>query len=296
MRIAIFGGGGSKGAEVVGFMAKNKPQYDAYIGTSTGSFIAVMCACGKYKELKDAYTSIDNKTMYGRVAPYDKKGDLNKALIVWKGLAAIRQKREYLWDISQAIEELVKKHFTREDFKKLRSGEVEVLISAQGIDYKNDIIRYYSVHDKDMYYEKFVECLKASAAIPFLSRPVRVSGEQFIDGGISDPVPTTMISTKFKGYDADVYLMTSTRDDDKKLSVVDGLFDYLFRLIGIMRRSIEDDDLKKLKMRRGDELYRVYYSDHIPTSAAHFDRGIMSRSVKVGEAKSDQVFLDVRDI
>ncbi len=61
---------------------------------------------------------------------------------------------------------------------------------------------------------KDVEWMRASASMPFVSRPVRIDGKLYLDGGITDPVPFKYMETH--GYNRNVIILTQPKGYQKK--------------------------------------------------------------------------------
>lgn len=61
---------------------------------------------------------------------------------------------------------------------------------------------------------KEMETLRASAAIPFVSRMVEIDGKKYLDGGIADSIP--VLKCKSLGYDKIVVVLTRPMDYRKK--------------------------------------------------------------------------------
>ena len=55
---------------------------------------------------------------------------------------------------------------------------------------------------------------RASASMPVVSRPVKIEGREYLDGGISDAVPYAFMEQQ--GYDRNVIVLTQPRDYRKK--------------------------------------------------------------------------------
>ena len=62
--------------------------------------------------------------------------------------------------------------------------------------------------------ERGLEILRASAAIPFFSRIVKLNGKKYLDGGVSDNVP--VLKAKEMGYDKIIVILTQTDKERKE--------------------------------------------------------------------------------
>jgi predicted acylesterase/phospholipase RssA len=289
-KVAIITGGGSHGAEVVGVLSQLKPKYDVYIGTSTGALISTLAACGKHKELVEGYSNITNKEMYGVLNPIKSNGKLNKVKLSLALLNMIRKNGLSAYDITKALEKLVRKYFTIQDFDKIRNNGTEVIVTAQCIDHINEDTEFFSILDPTMYYDKWVHCVVASAAIPFISKPVKLDGAAYVDGGTSDPIPSSILFNRFENSTIWVYLMDSKRDLDQRLNVVDGMGELVSRLFGIQRNAILGDDLKKmdylsqLRKAKGEKEPSIHllWSTYKVESSANFDGVLTKKWIDMG--------------
>ncbi|WP_026528531.1 patatin-like phospholipase family protein [Butyrivibrio sp. VCD2006] len=61
---------------------------------------------------------------------------------------------------------------------------------------------------------KDVEWMRASASMPFVSRPVKIDGKLYLDGGITDPVPYKYMESI--GYNRNVIILTQPKGYQKK--------------------------------------------------------------------------------
>ncbi len=59
-----------------------------------------------------------------------------------------------------------------------------------------------------------MDVLRASASMPFVSRPVKLAGETYLDGGISDPIPWRFLRSQ--GYARQIAVLTREAGFSKK--------------------------------------------------------------------------------
>jgi len=85
----VISGGGSKGSWGSGIISylveEQNKSWDIVIGTSTGSLIAPLAVIGKSEQLKKAYTSVTNKSIFN-VEPFNKKGKVRIFNALWRVL------------------------------------------------------------------------------------------------------------------------------------------------------------------------------------------------------------------
>jgi len=72
-----------------------------------------------------------------------------------------------------------------------------------------EYIRLTDLHEKDQ-----MEYLRASGSLPFVSRPVEIGGEKYLDGGIADSVPIERVLSM--GYDRVIVVLTRPAGYRKK--------------------------------------------------------------------------------
>jgi len=66
----------------------------------------------------------------------------------------------------------------------------------------------------DLYEKDQMEYLRASGSLPFVSRPVEIGGEKYLDGGIADSVPIERVLSM--GYDRVIVVLTRPAGYRKK--------------------------------------------------------------------------------
>lgn len=75
--------------------------------------------------------------------------------------------------------------------------------------------------------EDSLECFRASASMPLVSRPVEIKGRKYLDGGIADSVPIQYFESI--GYDRNVIILTQPAGFVKKPSSAVKLMKYALR-------------------------------------------------------------------
>ena len=74
---------------------------------------------------------------------------------------------------------------------------------------------------------KDIEWMRASASMPFVSRPVKIDGKLYLDGGITDPVPYKYMEDL--GYNRNVIILTQPKGYRKKKHHNEALIRMLLR-------------------------------------------------------------------
>ncbi len=72
-----------------------------------------------------------------------------------------------------------------------------------------------------------LECFRASASMPLVSRPVEINGKKYLDGGIADSVPIQFFESI--GYSRNVVILTQPADFVKKPSSAAKIMKYALR-------------------------------------------------------------------
>ncbi|MCB0446123.1 MAG: patatin-like phospholipase family protein [Gelidibacter sp.] len=190
MRALVISGGGSKGAFAGGvaqYLIENKLiPYDLFIGTSTGSLLVGHLALGKVAEIKEIYTNVTQDAIFS-VCPFNikrKKGVETIGIHHFNVLKNIAKGSKTFGE-SYHLRGLIKKHFTEKDFKELKQGKVDVVVTVSNLSLNQ--VEYKSIKDFD--YEEFCEWVWISCNYtPFMSL-VKKNGCEYADGGLGSMVP-----------------------------------------------------------------------------------------------------------
>jgi len=278
MKAALFAGGASWGAWTVGVHTTLRKKYNAYIGTSTGALIALFLALGRidsiyFDILVYEYSNITNRQMYGWLSPYNRNGRINKVKVGLAFIRMIKAERNYAYDIGSEVRKRILKHFTRDLFHELRAMNIDVIVTVNCVSLKNEPTIYVSILEKQMTFDRFVDCVVASSSIPYFAKPVQWANFSYLDGGILDPTPTALI----KKYDnPDVWLMHSLQSEEKSFRDVDGWIKLAGSLFDGMRSEIKRGDLQDVKNAT------LYYAPVLNWSSADFNQDNMKKAIQRG--------------
>ncbi len=278
MKAGLFAGGASWGAYWAGYHSVKKPIYDAYIGTSTGALIALFLALGRtdgrfYQYLLHEYSTTTNREMYGWFQPFNKNGKMNKVKLLAATIQMMRKDRNYIYDISKALESNIRAYFKPSHFLELRRKKIDVIVTVKNADVKKSRTEYVSILDEAMTYDRFIDYVVASASIPFFAKPRVINGTQYVDGGVLDPIPTEII----KDYeDVDIYLMHSLQDEQTILSPATTWSKLAANLFNDIRYEIKMDDVNKATNAT------VYHSIPFDWNSANFDSEKMKEAIRKG--------------
>lgn len=257
-RILIVSGGGATGAwggGVVETLHKQGIQYDAVIGSSTGSLIAPFVLTESFDELKEGYTGITDKDIFN-VRPFKTKGKKRGQLRMWNALFRIISPKKTLGE-SKNLRKTIKRFFTQEEFELLRNSEKDFFVTVVNV--LNDSIEYKSIHDpyldsmsSEEAYNRFVNWIWASANFPvFMSlhneRDQDGVKQYYFDGGIKESIPLErgLALAREKGYRNIDVIIHSTGDPQlTEVDRVNKAMKLLNRTIDIFRSEVRENDVK----------------------------------------------------
>lgn len=275
MKALVISGGGSWGAFTVGRISFVKKEYDLAIGCSTGSLIAPFALLGKYDLLKEAYSSVNNESVFN-VNPFNKKGHikiLNSLIRLIRGKRTLGENENLL--------KLIKKYYTLEIHNEILLSGKDFIVTVCNISKTPYSTKYVSI--KDCGYDTFIKYIWASCSVPIVTSIVEINGEEYVDGGVTEGVPLSFILNKDPD-EVDVYLHEIDKKQEK-ISFITDIFHFTTRLINIMRQEIRNDDLKKYNS-NNDTSYKLslkYIPKELPKSALFFDKELMTSWIKEGE-------------
>jgi NTE family protein len=180
----VISGGGSKGAFAVGVLdyihreVKPIDSFDMYCGTSTGSLIVPLAACGELELLKEIYTTIRQDEVI-------KKGGISNLL------NAIS-----LHDASP-LKQLLDKTVTPAHFTHIRDNRIPVFLSTVCLQTEQLVYwatqplaasRAYEVELIDSI-ELLRGAMLASSCQPVFLQPLQIRSRQYADGGVRETTP-----------------------------------------------------------------------------------------------------------
>ena len=236
----ILGGGGAKGAFSVGALLALKRRglfpFDIVSGTSTGAFIAALAAADDLETLRQQYLS---------VGPNDILAKENIVANVLNGKA-------FLFNTYPLIQ-LTRKHITQEVFDTIMMpGSPTLCITAvslqtgQATVFSNKELsphpqyRVKKIVDRVM----LVNVLVASGSQAGFTPPVIIEGEQFVDGGHRDVIPTRIVVDLQAD---DVIVLSnnpSIHENDPKH--YNDLLSVVLRVVGIFLQDVRENDIRVL--------------------------------------------------
>lgn len=190
MKALVISGGGSKGAFAGGvaqyLIEDMKRSYDLFLGTSTGSLLVPHLALSKCEKIKEAYTSVDNDSIFS-VCPFvvkEKHGTFNIGINHFNVLLNFIRGSKTFGE-SYNLKRLITKTFTESEFKTLRSSNKDVIVTVSNLSLNQ--VEYKALSEFD--YDEFCEWIWISCNYtPFMSL-VRKNGCEYADGGLGSMVP-----------------------------------------------------------------------------------------------------------
>jgi len=266
--ILVIGGGGAKGAYAVGLLTMWNESYDKYYGTSTGALIAPLVALGKYDELKEAYLSLSNESIYS-VNPFNKKGKISKMNAIKRML---RKKNSF--GESDKLKDLIKKYYTEADHNKLRFTQTEVVVTVTNM--TTNTTGYVS--NLKTNYESFVECIWTST----LAYPFTALNGVFADGGYSSPVPIVRACKDNPNANIDIIVLDTEKDE---VFNPEGLLDSIPSIINELLRTlfIKDKGYAKHLARENDIRLSYHYTPYSLTdNSMQFNKRDMKNWYNLG--------------
>jgi predicted patatin/cPLA2 family phospholipase len=293
MKVLITSGGGAKGAFSVGVLSflKNErgiDKFDMISGTSTGALIASMVAAGKIDKLEEVYKNTTNADV---LAPQNL-------------IDSITNGDPFIFDTEPLLKQL-RTHITDSTFDDiLNSGTILYLNAVSLQTGRRTVFSTTDIFPSNHYARKkvntpgeFREALLASSNQPVFHNPMLIDGEQFVDGGTREVIPTRIVCNNLSlEEDHEIYMLSNNPNEiisfpGKEYS---SILDVLFRTISIFVQETRENDLelmakfKTLSKDNGNNV-KIFYlcpqrelDEDFPTGL-RFDRGLMTEWMFEGE-------------
>ncbi len=190
MKALVISGGGSKGAFAGGvaefLIDKLGNKYDLFLGTSTGSLLISHLALGKVAEIKDIYTSVNQKSIFDSCPfkVYKKHGIENIKINHFNVIRNFIRGSKTFGE-SNNLRTLIRNSVSNEYFNQLQKQAANVVVTVSNLSLNQ--IEYKSI--KDYTYNEFCDWLWISCNYtPFMTL-CRRNGCEYADGGLGSMVP-----------------------------------------------------------------------------------------------------------
>lgn len=193
-RGCVISGGGSWGAYGAGTLARLNRDYDIVAGISTGALMSPLVALKKWDVLKDAYTSVDQNTIFDdkwyKPSPFTKNGKIN----IFAVLYALIFKENSI-GTTKNLRKHIDKFLNQNDLVELVESNIEVIVGTQNLREKPSRLHYFSTNDWGV--EDYKDWMWASASPPFLTELLNkewstsdgiIFNGQWTDGGLTESI------------------------------------------------------------------------------------------------------------
>lgn len=234
-RALVISGGGSFGAFAGGLATKmyeKEYRWSRFYGTSTGALLNTLIAPNEYELLKQVYTNVENKDIFSK-PPFNQKGRLN---ILRALLQTIRGKTS-IGNASNLLK-LIKRTYTEKIHDNtINSGKV---VCACVTNYTKG--RSEFAYNINLPYDKFVLHTFASASVPLAMDLVKISGDEYMDGGVMEHVPLQQAIND--GADVvDVIVLRPNYSEVPDNWKSNNVLNVTMRSIDLMMKEISESDL-----------------------------------------------------
>ena len=285
----ILGGGGAKGAFSVGALLALRKNglfpFDIISGTSTGAFIAALAVADDLETLRQQYLSVGSNDI------------LAKQNIVENVLNG----RAFLFDTYPLIQ-LTRKHITQDVFDRIMRPESPMLCitavslqTGQATVFSNRELpslpqyRVKRLSDNEM----LVNALVASGSQAGFTPPVIIEGEQFVDGGHRDVIPTRIV-VDLQADDV-VVLSNNPSVYENDPRHYNDLLSVVLRVVGIFLQDVRENDVRILddylatKGKRAIVIEPETDLDEENPTGLRFNPPLMASWMILGELRANKV-------
>jgi len=267
MRALVISGGGSKGAFAGGvaqyLIEEEKRKYDFYLGTSTGSLLVSHLALNKIKEIKRAFTSVNQKSIFDN-CPYlivKREGEERIKINHLNVLKNFIRGRKTFGE-SNNLRKLLSIEFPESNFASLKETSKEVIVCVSNL--TANTLEYKRL--KDCCYEEFLDWIWISCNfVPFMTLVVK-HGCEYADGGLGCIIPIEEAIRRGATH-VDAILLDTQFQHTNRLHAKN-VFDALGSIFGFISDRIEIQNMHIGKLIAEDykATLRVFYTPKILTT------------------------------
>jgi len=263
-------GGGVKGAAHIGAIKALEEagiKFDYVGGTSSGSIVACLYACG--------FTADEMYQIFKKYCKKIKYVDIINILKLILGLLFTRQIIIDGLNSGKQIEKLIQEVCNRKEVKYIT--DIKMPLAIPSVDLCNGkVICFTSCKFRNQILDNTVfindikigKAVRASCSYPVVFSPCRYKNTKLIDGGIRENVPWKEL--KYLGADKVINIVF---EEDKREECADNLVEVAGRSIGLLCKELSNYEMegsdftvkitsKKiglLDMKKIDELYKLGY-------------------------------------
>jgi len=255
-RALVVSGGGNKGAWAGGFLQYKVDEqgydWDMYFGTSTGSMAITLTAMQEMEKLKEAYTELDNKSVWS-VNPFNKKG----AISIWNAIKRLISNKNSLGE-SGNLPGRLKTYFTENEYNILQKSGKKLFPCA--VNYSKGIEEFGNI---DLPYDEYIKWTWASTSVPIACDLVKIGEDYYLDGGVLQHVPLQ----KAIDEGADEIDVIVLRPNEKELATwypEKGMLGVASRTLEIMERKVSNYNIEmpQLEATIKDVKIRIRYTPY----------------------------------
>ena len=275
----VISGGGSKGAFAGGvaqyLIEEEKINYDLFIGTSTGSLLVSHLALGKLKEIKKAFTAV-NQTSIFSVNPFivKKTGRLTKTKINHFSVLMNFLKGRKTFGQSDNLRKLIQKEISQTIFEQIKQSHKEVVVCVSNFTLNS--VEYKTLDQCK--YDDFVDWIWISCNyVPFMSLVIK-NRHEYADGGFGCIIAIEE-AIKRGATHVDAIILTTEYQHLNRMRSRNA-FDVLISAFEFMSDQIEKDNVKVGKLiarEKGINLRTFYTPKVLTTNSLVFDLDEMNR-------------------
>lgn len=284
----VISGGGCKGAFAVGilkYIYQNVAglEFDIFCGTSTGALILPLAITNEIGELADIYgNSFTNDII--------KKRDITLA-----------GRDGYLFNAGP-LKKLIENSLTQERFQRIMNSGKEFYISAVCL--QSGKITYFTNSDNlmsNLRYdvkkintrEELIDAIRASAHQPVFMEAIKISGFQYVDGGVRDYLP--IMPAIDTGAEKILSIIHSSENEIHDYSQFKDLLSIAKRSIDLMSTDVgaNDYEIAKLRDTNGSVLEAIRPDAMLAKDGLEFIPEEMRRNIDKGYEKAEAYNWDV---
>lgn len=279
MKALVISGGGSKGAFAGGvaqFLIRDlNKDYDLFLGTSTGSLLVSHLAMNKIEDIKEVYTSVNQKSIFSN-CPFivtNKKGVSNISINHFNVLRNIFKGRKTFGE-SGNLRKLIRRTITPDHYLSILEGNKDVIVTVANLSLNR--MEFKSI--RECSYEDFVDWIWISCNYPPFMSLARKDNFDYADGGLGCMVPIEEAIQR-GAKEIDVIILETEVNYINRLPIKNP-FSLITTMIEFMMDQIEHHNVKtgKLRAKSQNACIDFYYTPTVlTTNSLIFNKEKMSQ-------------------